>query len=418
MMLRHTILLAAVLAAGNSIALAAETKGKPMNYAETVAFLKKHTNVAELADGDARVAVCPAWQGRVMTSTCGGPQGQSFGFVNDEFINAAKPNPHFNNYGGEERLWLSPEGGQFSLWFAPGKLGAEQNLDNWFTPPAINEGAWHVYFAHGEPLTMAASMKFQNTSATQFHFGVARTVRLLGTSDLKQLLGDSAAARIAAPGVKSVAYETDNKLTNSGDDMTRAKGLVSIWILGMMNAGPRTVVIVPYKPGGEAELGPVVKSDYFGTVPAERLQTLPEAVLLRADGHYRSKIGVSQRRVRNLAGSIDFQNGVLTLVHFSMSADPTKELYMSNQWGGPLAEPYRGDVASSYNDGPPAPGKKGMGPFYEIESNSPASELKTGQSLSHQHRTIHIQADMAVLAALAKEVLGVDLEKVKSTILN
>ncbi len=217
--------------------------------------------------------------------------------------------------------------------------------------------------------------------------------------------------------MKSVAYETDNRLTNHGDDMTREKGLASIWILGMMNSGPQTVVIVPYKAGGEAELGPVVKSDYFGTVPAERLQTLPEAVLLRADGNYRSKIGISQRRVRKVVGSIDFQNGVLTLVSFSMSADPARDLYMNNQWGGPLAEPYRGDVVNSYNDGPPAPGKKGMGPFYEIESLSLARELKTGQSLSHQHRTIHIQADMPVLAALAKEVLGVDLEKVKDAML-
>ena len=122
-MLRQTIILAALVAASNSIALAAETKGKAMTYADTVEFLKKHTKVVELSDGDARAAICPAWQGRVMTSTCGGLQGQSFGFVNDEFINAGEPNSHFNNFGGEERLWLSPEGGQFSLWFAPGKLG-------------------------------------------------------------------------------------------------------------------------------------------------------------------------------------------------------------------------------------------------------------------------------------------------------
>ncbi len=264
---------------------------------------------------------------------------------------------------------------------------------------------------------MATTMKFQNTSGTQFHLDVSRGVRLLGNSDLKRMLGESAAKKIAAPGVKSVAYETDNRLTNRGADMTREKGLVSIWILGMMNSGPQTVVIVPYKPGSEAELGHVVKSDYFGAVPAERLRTLPEAVLLRADGNYRSKIGISQRRARNVLGSIDFQNNVLTLVHFSMPADPTQELYMNNQWGGPSAEPYKGDVANSYNDGPPAPGKKGLGPFYEIESLSPAKALKTGESLSHQHRTIHIQADPATLADLAKEVLGVELEKVKSTML-
>ena len=97
---------------------------------------------------------------------------------------------------------------------------------------------------------------------------------------------------------------------------------------------------------------------------------------MRADGNYRSKIGISQRRARNVLGSIDFQNNVLTLVHFSMPADPTQELYMNNQWGGPSAEPYKGDVANSYNDGPPAPGKKGLGPFYEIESLSPAKALE------------------------------------------
>ena len=138
---------------------------------------------------------------------------------------------------------------------------------------------------------------------------------------------------------------------------------------------------------------------------------------MRADGNYRSKIGISQRRARNVLGSIDFQNNVLTLVQFSMPADPTQELYMNNQWGGPSAEPYKGDVANSYNDGPPAPGKKGLGPFYEVESLSPARHLKTGESLSHQHRTIHIQADAAALADLAKEVLGVELEKVKSAML-
>jgi hypothetical protein len=398
-----------------------------MNYGETVEFLKKHTKVVELTDGDARVAICPEWQGRVMTSTCGGTAGQSFGFVNDDFINAGNPNKHFNNYGGEERLWLSPEGGQFSLWFAPGKLGKEQNLDNWFTPPAFNEGDWStkqaalkVIDAGNYPIKldyMSANMKFQNTSGTQFHLDVGRTVKLLNEVELAEFLGNSIAEKVCSPSAKHVAYETDNKLTNRGDAMTREKGLVSIWMLGMMNAGPETVVIVPYKPGSEAELGPVVKSDYFGAVPEERLKTLPEAVLMRADGNYRAKIGVSQRRVRNLVGSIDFQNHVLTLVHFSMPADPTKQPYMSNQWGGPLAEPYHGDVMNSYNDGPPAPGKKGMGPFYEIESLSPARELKSGDSLSHHHRTIHIQADMPVLAALAEEVLGVDLDKVKSAML-
>ena len=68
---------------------------------------------------------------------------------------------------------------------------------------------------------------------------------------------------------------------------------------------------------------------------------------------------------------------------------------------------------NSYNDGPPEPGKKGMGAFYELESLSPAKELKTGESISHKNVTVHIQADMDILAQSAKEILGVDLEKVR-----
>ena len=133
------------------------------------------------------------------------------------------------------------------------------------------------------------------------------------------------------------------------------------------------MIIVPYRPGDEATLGPVVKSDYFGAIPPERLKIIPEAILLRADAQWRSKIGTSQRRARNVLGSIDFEGGVLTLVQFSMPEDPAKAAYMNNMWELPQAHPYRGDVANSYNDGPTGPGKQGMGNFYEIESLSPAA---------------------------------------------
>ena len=39
----------------------------------------------------------------------------------------------------------------------------------------------------------------------------------------------------------------------------------------------------------------------------------PEAIWFLGDGKYRSKIGVPQQRVKPVAGSIDMQQGVLTL---------------------------------------------------------------------------------------------------------
>jgi len=107
---------------------------------------------------------------------------------------------------------------------------------------------------------------------------------------------------------------------------------------------------------------------------------------------------------------------VLTLVHFSMPERPTECLYMDNQWGLEQATPYTGDVTNAYNDGPNESGEQ-LGAFYEIESLSPAKELGPGESLEHCHRTIHVQASMDVLDALAHAVLGVQLDTVRKAML-
>jgi len=382
-------------------------------YIEERDFLQKHTQLVELTDsGGARVAVAPQYQGRVMTSSCDGPAGMSFGFVNRDFIAAGNANEHFNNYGGEERMWISPEGGRFSLWFKPGVK--RQTLADWFTPPDLNDGPWRVVSQSGDTaVSMAASMRLQNTSGARFDVEVARSVRLLSAGDCRKIFGESAAKTMTQSGIKMVAYETANQIVNSGPAMSKEKGLISIWMLGMLNAGPKTVVMAPYKPGDPSQLGPVVQSDYFGKVPADRLKILPEAVLFRADGRFRSKIGASQRRAKDIVGSIDYQAGVLTLMKFSVPDNPADNLYMNNLWDGPVAQSYVGDVMNSYNDGPSEPGQDGMGAFYELESLSPAKELKSGESLLHKNVTVHIQADLDTLAQLAKEILGVDLEKVR-----
>jgi hypothetical protein len=240
----------------------------------------------------------------------------------------------------------------------------------------------------------------------------------LKAGDLESLFGKSAAEKMLQKGVKLVAYETVNEITNRGPALSKAKGLVSMWILGMMNSGPETVIVVPYKSGDESELGAVVKSDYFPPAPGpDRLKITPAAVLFRGDAEYRAKIGVSQKRVKNVLGSIDYRNNVLTLAAFTMPADPAKEPYLNNAWEPAQPQPYVGDVANAYNDGPPEPGKPGFGPFYEIESLSPAKELKTGETLKHCHRTLHLQADPAVLAELAKEILGVEWDAVRREML-
>ncbi|MCQ2149831.1 MAG: hypothetical protein MJY45_05740, partial [Bacteroidales bacterium] len=68
-------------------------------------------------------------------------------------------------------------------------------------------------------------------------------------------------------------------------------------------------------------------------------------------------------------------------------------------------------VINSYNDGPTETGVV-MGPFYEIETSSPAADLYPGESLTHTQYTIHIEGDESGLAAIADKVFGVSLNKV------
>ena len=133
----------------------ASTKTEETNYMEgtfgyDLSFLQKHDSVVVLKDGDAQVIVSPNYQGKVFTSTAAGVNGKSFGWINYKAF-TAPPDPHMNAYGGENRLWLGPEGGPFSLFF-PG--GAEMNFSNWKTPAPIDTERWESVSKNDQAVTM------------------------------------------------------------------------------------------------------------------------------------------------------------------------------------------------------------------------------------------------------------------------
>jgi hypothetical protein len=76
-------------------------------------------------------------------------------------------------------------------------------------------------------------------------------------------------------------------------------------------------------------------------------------------------------------------------------------------------EPYKGDVVNSYNDGPAEPGAEPLGPFYELETSSPAAALKPGETILHIHRTFHLQGSEASLSPIAESLLGVTIDEIK-----
>lgn len=377
-------------------------------FGSDLQFLQKHTDVILLQDksGQAQVAVAPAYQGRVMTSTAGGAEGLSFGWINREAISSGKLQPHINVYGGEERFWMGPEGGQFSIFFAK---GVPFDFEHWQTPAPIDTDKVNVVKKSAESATFRHVFQLVNYSGTRFDVEVTREVRLLSAEEVWKNLNVSPAA-----GAKLVAYETVNQLKNAGKEAwTKETGLLSIWILSMFNPSPGTTIVVPIKGGPEAEMGSMVNADYFGKVPPERLVVKNDTAFFSGDGKYRSKIGVSPKRCKPLLGSYDSTNKVLTLAQFTF--DEKKTEYVNSMWK--LQEqPFAGDVANSYNDGPPAPGAKPLGPFYELESSSPAAALKPGETIEHVHRTIHILGTDAELDALAKATLGAGLQEINSAL--
>ncbi len=373
-------------------------------YGYDVAFLQKNkieTLELTTSGSDARVLIAPGYQGRVMTTSAKGSAGTSFGWINYKLIQSGKVSDQFNPVGGEERFWFGPEGGPFSIYFEQGK---EQVFENWKVPAVIDTESFEIKKKDAESVTFTKNTALKNASGTEFKIGIERTVSLLSGESLNTLFQVDFNTKL----LDVVAYQSENTITNLGEnEWTKEGGLLSVWMLCMFSPSPSTTVFIPYKTEGQ---GPVVNDDYFGKVPADRLLTEPGTVYFKIDGNYRSKIGISPQRAKELCGSYDSDRKILTLVWGSL---PTEQKdYVNSKWGK-QDDPFEGDVINSYNDGPVEDGSV-MGPFYEIETSSPGADLQPGKSLTHIQRVIHIQGEQSEMARLVRELFGLELQSIAS----
>ncbi|WP_341224489.1 DUF6786 family protein [uncultured Arcticibacterium sp.] len=376
-------------------------------YADDVAFLENYIDIIQLSDesGKSKVALSAALQGRVMSSSAFGDEGRSYGWINRELFESKETLEHMNTFGGEERFWLGPEGGQYSIFF---EKGAEFTLDDWYTPSLIDLDAYEVKSQSGSKAVFTKNALLKNYSGFQFDLGIEREIAVLSKSEVQQKLGLST----IDDAIKIVAYQTTNTLTNTGgSDWKKETGLLSIWLLGMYNHSANTTIMIPYVSGDEADWGIPVNDTYFGKVPAERLIVKDNIIYFSGDGQYRSKIGVSPRRAKDIAGSYDAENGVLTIIKYNKPEGVTD--YVNSMWEI-QEEPFAGDVINAYNDGEPSPGEKPLGPFYELETSSPALALKSGESGTHKQLTCHLEGDIESLEPILKQVFGVSVEDVKT----
>jgi hypothetical protein len=313
-------------------------------------------------------------------------------------ISAGEKKKQFNPVGGEERFWMGPEGGQYSIYF---KAGDSFNIAHWQVPAIIDTVSYDIKRSGSTQAVFTRSTSLINYSGTRFDITIERQISLLTKQQIRENL------RVEIPaGVNSVGYQTQNSITNSGDDWKKENGLLSIWLLGMFTPTQQTVVIIPFHPLKNARS--LITDNYFGAIPPGRLQIKDSILFFTCDGKYRSKIGLSPAIAKPIAGSFDFKENVLTLVIPSIDE---QGMYVNSKWEI-QKEPYKGDVINSYNDGPLQDGSQ-LGPFYEIESSSSVKELKKGEKLEYNQVTCHLQGDYNSLRQLAKRLLGVDLDEIK-----
>lgn len=381
----------------------AENQFEKGTFGYDLEFLKAKDSIIVLAKGDAQIIVSPKYQGKVFTSTAEGLSGNSFGWINYKALGSDSIAPHINAYGGEDRMWLGPEGGQYSIFFKP---GSKMIFDDWQTPAGLDTESWEKISASTDKVSMQKSMQLQNYSGTEFDVLLKRDVKLLASEDLLTNLGikpDSS--------VKWVGFETSNTLTNAGKKpWTKESGTLSIWILSMLNPIDNGAVVIPYREGDIKTVGPVATTNYFGEIPADRIQMKEGILYFKVDGKHRSKLGLTYNRATSFAGSYDIDNKTLTILQLTL---PEKEKEYINQLWEVQKEPFKGDAINSYNDGPLDGGGQ-IGPFYELESSSPAAFLAPGESIYHIQRMYHFVGTEEQLNVFSNKILGVSIEQVKS----
>ena len=77
---------------------------KQINFGYDLDFLSQNTKTIVLKNNNeqCQIAIVPAFQGRVMTSTSKGRQGKSYGWINYDLISSNTIQEHINAYGGED----------------------------------------------------------------------------------------------------------------------------------------------------------------------------------------------------------------------------------------------------------------------------------------------------------------------------
>jgi hypothetical protein len=375
------------------------------SYGYDLHFLQQHAgDIIELssADGKSRIALSAKYQGRVFTSTSEGDSGRSFGWLNYKLLAAPPEKRQFNAVGGEERFWLGPEGGQYSIYF---KQRDSFLFKNWQVPPVIDTEPFNLDQSDSVSATFSKTASLQNYSGTSFNFQIQRRIILREIEWIEKLFNSK-----FPPGLTATGYSSENSITNTGNIKWQTEGgLLSMWLLGMFTPSPETYVIIPFQKGEYSRKR--VTDNYFGKIPADRLQVNDSIIFFKCDGKYRSKIGIHPSVAKPLALAFDFKNNILSIVVPEIHQGKP---YVNSKWEI-QSDPFEGDAVNAYNDGPLEDGSM-LGPFFEIESSSPALVLEPAQSFRYTQTTFHLTGSYSKMQEVVKSLTGTDLDQLRTMI--
>jgi hypothetical protein len=327
-----------------------------MTYHDALNYLAQKTPVIELYNQlGGRVVVCPEWNGRVLTSTCEGLDGDSFGFVDVQAIDAER----FENFGGEDHWTISP-------------------LVHPFSVESIRE--------HNAMLQRTLYMADANGKSVELH--LSRSISLLHRQTLRTWFGDTIADLLEQTDVSMVGFCTENTI------WSQERGYIASRQRGMFNASPHTCIIISTLPKDFTSEPFSVEIDYLSGSPHGRVRHLSDTLLLRADGHGRCRATIPFSLSPPIFGAVECRAGTLTL------------------WTFELPDNSEGNIIQIDNSGGSPTPKPDWSAHYEINCFSPAHKLLPETPLLYNQCTLHLNADNHILNNLIQQIFNISLENI------
>lgn len=370
-------------------------QSKEYSYDEVARKLAKSAHTVELSspDGKERLLLSEQFQGRILTSTFNGKEGQSLGWLNPDLWKSEALTGAFLH--GEERMWIGPLGGQFSFYY-----GQESpiNEDNWTVPATFNDDPFRIVSFNKRALCFEKRMSLTNYKGHTLNMLLKRNVNLLShhkiAINLNMPIWDNS--------LNVVAYEVNSQLYNSDSvQWDKDKGLASIWDLTTLKGSDQSFVIIPLKSKHKHPVNTYLNPDDDNRIAHEE-----DVLYYKVDGKYRHKIGVKNNATKGLLASYCPKNELLTIIQFQQNV--ADSLYF-NSLVAEQDNPYLGETISVYNHGDMDLKLGELNAFYELETASAMRELKPGECISHFHRVYHFGGEKEKLSELAEKVLGVSL---------